>query len=144
MNPLRAFSKAMTPFVAAHPYFSVLAPIWLILAAGVLYQSVGEQIHERDSAMSENQARYEIERQANQIRAEAASIVAEATKAQCHVKSVCKTFSAAREQCAAAADFQRCVQGRMGADFPETLNCTNDGHVAGTEAQPSTLQCLFH
>lgn len=144
---LRAFGKALTPFVSRHPYFSVLAPVWLALAVYVLYPIVREPTVEAGhvrATEAELRAQMETEEEARRIRAAAARVEFNATKGLCQLKSACRRYGDARQQCAASGDFQRCIEGKMGEAFPDAMNCTNDGHIAGSMPEPGALECLFH
>jgi hypothetical protein len=70
----------------------------------------------------------------------------------CDVSRVCRKYRSSLEDCAAAADLERCIRIKMGADIPFDY-CTDDGGVqsyaksallknAAIPSWPSRWTCL--
>jgi hypothetical protein len=62
----------------------------------------------------------------------------------CKLRAICVSYSRARQDCATAGDFNNCINVKMGYDFSQVNNCTNDGDILYSlysPQMPSKLQC---
>lgn len=61
----------------------------------------------------------------------------------CHIKDVCSAFASARQECAVAGDFNRCLDIKLGHDLPFVSYCSADGELVNTPSDlPNSIQCI--
>jgi hypothetical protein len=62
----------------------------------------------------------------------------------CQLKRICTQYAAARQDCAVAANFDRCIQIKMGREDRLYFACTNDGKLYFSNSdEPGTFECFI-
>jgi hypothetical protein len=62
----------------------------------------------------------------------------------CHIQMICSKYSAVRQQCAVAGDFNNCVAIKIGRDTRFIGSCTVDGNLTSEidlAKMPNTVEC---
>jgi hypothetical protein len=63
----------------------------------------------------------------------------------CRLSAVCTKYGRSRQDCAVAANFENCMEIKMGRDASLTFKCTDEGRVGGQIPYvPSASECFFH
>ena len=87
-------------------------------------------------------------REAAEARQSAEQAAAQETKRRlCEVKSICERYGQARQDCAPAADFDRCIRIKMGEEGYGVLDaCTDGGHLKAQSQppEPGAVECWFN
>jgi hypothetical protein len=63
--------------------------------------------------------------------------------AMCHQQGVCDKFGKARQECATAGNYDRCIDIKLGADDAASVgSCTEDGKMTYTPPDmPNSINC---
>jgi hypothetical protein len=148
MSSLKKYSRAISVgfviFAKRQPFVAFLILGWLVLSILFIVYSLSQPPEQaRVEQASTAQRAQEWEQQQAQRRA-AAAAKHEETVAVCRLKSICKQFARARQECATAGSFETCMRVKLGDDkIGEAGSCTNDGHVAYASAEPSAIDCFL-
>jgi hypothetical protein len=63
----------------------------------------------------------------------------------CRLSAVCTKYGRSRQDCAVAANFENCMEIKMGHDASLILNCTDEGQIwSPPKDAPSAVECFFH
>jgi hypothetical protein len=124
-------------FVRQHSYTLIFWGAIMIMIIVVVYL-VFTETPEHSAAIQEYQRQAAQEKKA----------IEERNKLICHLYSVCKKFSASRQECAVAGSYSRCMEIKMGGDNDLIGLCTSDGDVNVSyyppSVQPSRAECLAY
>jgi hypothetical protein len=147
MRPLR-FIRAVGVGVAIFANRRPIATMVAIPYCGlVVWLLITNRLTETPEQL---QARATAEGQAAAAREDArASAEADRERKQrlCAVKEICARYGRARQDSAPAADFDRCIRIKMGAEGYEVLDaCTDGGHLKAQSqpAEPGAVECWFN
>jgi hypothetical protein len=145
--------RAVLRWIRLHPGYAVLL---LIIGVFVMSGISAYQEPPRQPETSEQiEARHAAEARSAELRRQAAVRQQQAEELQrqqlerdknlCRVQSVCAKYSAVRQECATAGNFENCIRVKMGdGAFMEIGRCANDGTVYFAPANmPSRAQCFF-
>jgi hypothetical protein len=137
----RQRGRTMLAWLRQHLKSIVAAVVILLFAAVYIFLIVFDRMQtpEQRAALKE-QIRANEARKAEKREVEAS--VNAAKRELCRQGRMCREYGQARQQCAIAANFDACIQIKMGAEASCIDDCTDDGELRDEPGMP-WIKCFF-